>query len=120
MRTFDERRTFKVIVDDLEVTLKEAAAKVLEEPFEQATRPTDAYTLGNHPAFQGIGISAADGAAGSEDYDEAKGVEEAAAAAAAAAGNRPETIVVKVLHDIRLCSLWLLVGFVVVVLTVVQ
>lgn len=92
---FVRRRAFKVIVDDLEVTLREAAAKVVEEPFEQTSRPTDVYKLGNHPAFQGIGGSAADGAGGGEDYDEEKGVEEAEAAAAAA-GRKSEAIVVKV------------------------
>ena len=91
------------------MTLKEAAAKELEEPFEQATRPTDAYTLGNHPAFQGIGGSAADGDRGSEEYDKAKGAEEAAAATTAA-GHRPEAIVVKVLHDVLLVFLMALHG----------
>ncbi|CAM9454363.1 unnamed protein product, partial [Laminaria digitata] len=89
------RRTFKVIVDDLEVTLREAAAKVVEEPFEQATRPTDAYTLGNHPAFRGIGGAGGVGVGRDEDYDEAKGVEEAEAAAAAAGNNKRGAIVVK-------------------------
>lgn len=101
-------------MDDLEVTLREAAAKVPEEPFQQATRPADAYTLGNHPAFRGIG-GAGDGPgsvgdAGSEGYDETKGVAEAEAAAAA--GNKREAIVVKVLrNDIGRMTLFIVVVF---------
>lgn len=102
--TSGPHRSFKVIVDDLEVTLREAAAKVPEEPFEQATRPADVYTLGNHPAFRGIGGTGSGagsvGDAGSEGYDEARAVEEAEAAAAAAINrNKREAIVVKVLRS---------------------
>lgn len=76
--------------DDLEVSLRECAAKVIEEPFEQA-RPADNFRLGNHPAFRGIGGTPG---GGRDDYDEAAALAEAEAAAAAR--REQEALVVKV------------------------
>lgn len=47
-------RVFKKLADDLETTLQEDAKKEREVPFQQGARPTEAYKLGNHPAFRGI------------------------------------------------------------------
>lgn len=73
-------RAFKVMVDDLEVSLREAAARQPEyhAAFNQPGRPPDAYRLGNHPAFRGVGgvggfggqngeMTAAAGAAGASN-----------------------------------------------------
>lgn len=65
-------RAFKKLVDDLETTLQEAAKKEREEPFQQGVRPTDAYKLGNHPAFRRIA------GADEGEYDETAAMKEAA------------------------------------------
>ena len=77
--------------DDLEVSLRECAATVIEEPYEQA-RPADNFRLGNHPAFRGIGGTPG---GGRDDYDEVAALAEAEAAAAAR--REQEALVVKVL-----------------------
>ncbi|CAN0570141.1 unnamed protein product, partial [Ectocarpus sp. 12 AP-2014] len=77
--------------DDLELSLRECAAKVVEEPFEQAARPADAFRLGNHPAFRGIGGGGGAGEGG--DYDEAAGIAEAEAAEVAR--REQEALIVK-------------------------
>lgn len=80
------------MVDDIEVTLRECAMREAEAPFEQAARPVDAYTLGNHPAFRGIGSSSRAGVDGAH----AEATAHAEAAAAAARRQQREAIVVKV------------------------
>ncbi|CBJ30759.1 hypothetical protein Esi_0214_0028 [Ectocarpus siliculosus] len=79
--------------DDLELGLRECAAKVVEEPFEQAARPADAFRLGNHPAFRGIGGTGAGGAGEDGDYNEAAGIAEAEAAEVAR--REQEALIVK-------------------------
>lgn len=90
-------------MDDLELSLRESARRkpdaspVLERP----PRPPDAYTLGNHPAFRGIGGGALGGLGGVVGNDEALDTFNADAAAnatlAAAARKREvEAVVVKV------------------------
>lgn len=81
-----------MMCDDIEVSLRECATKEIEEPFEQASRPADAFRLGNHPAFRGIGGGSGTGSDG--DYDEAAAFAEAQAAAAARM--EQEALVVKV------------------------
>ncbi|CAM9275396.1 unnamed protein product, partial [Ectocarpus sp. 13 AM-2016] len=87
------RKAFKVMCDDLELSLRECAAKVIEEPFEQAARPADAFRLGNHPAFRGIGGGGGGGAGEDGDYDEAAGMAEAEAAEVAR--REQEALIVK-------------------------
>ncbi|CAN0013471.1 unnamed protein product, partial [Ectocarpus sp. 6 AP-2014] len=87
------RKAFKVMCDDLELSLRDCAAKVVEEPFEQAARPADAFRLGNHPAFRGIGGAGAGGAGEDGDYDEAAGIAEAEAAEVAR--REQEALIVK-------------------------
>ncbi|CAN0412053.1 unnamed protein product, partial [Ectocarpus sp. 12 AP-2014] len=87
------RKAFKVMCDDLELSLRECAAKVIEEPFEQAARPADAFRLGNHPAFRGIGGGGGGGAGEDGDYDEAAGIAEAEAAEVAR--REQEALIVK-------------------------
>lgn len=84
-------RAFKAMCDDLEVSLRDCATKVVEEPFEQASRPANNFRLGNHPAFRGAG-------GGEQDdyhYDEAAAM--ADEEAAAAARREQEALVVKVI-----------------------
>lgn len=85
--------------DDLEVSLRECAVKEIEEPFEQASRPADAFRLGNHPAFRGIGggIGGGGGVGSNGDYDEEAALAEAQAAAVARM--EQEALVVKVLNS---------------------
>lgn len=78
--------------DDLEVSLRDCASQAIEEPFEQAARPADAFRLGNHPAFRGIGGA---GSREEDSYDEAAGLAEAEEAAAAARRDQ-EALVVRV------------------------
>lgn len=79
------------MVDDLEATLRKCATIVPDEPLEQAARPAEAYPLGNHPAFRGIGgVRQGEG-----EYDEETGRVEAEAAAFARR-QEEEALVVKV------------------------
>ncbi|CAM9843832.1 unnamed protein product, partial [Scytosiphon promiscuus] len=84
------RKAFKAMCDDLEVSLRDCASKAVEEPFEQASRPADAFRLGNHPAFRGIGGA---GPRQEDSYDEAAGLAEAEEAAAAARRDQEALVV---------------------------
>lgn len=79
------------MVDDLEVRLRESALEQPDESsFEEPARPPDAYTLGNHPAFWGMG-GGMTGMAG-----EGIGGRDGEAVAAAARKREEEAVVVKV------------------------
>ncbi|CAN0223876.1 unnamed protein product, partial [Hapterophycus canaliculatus] len=85
------RKAFKAMCDDLEVNLRDCVTTAVEEPFEQGPRPADAFRLGNHPAFRGIGRV---GGRDDDSYNEAAGLAEAEAEEAAFAARRDQEALV--------------------------